>query len=200
MTWAKYGTEFYDQLVDCDFPDHLSDACMNTHAQAIHYLYSVESMDMTFPKARLHRFATSPKAQDAADILVRNGLWTTRGNRYEVIHHADVFRQSLAAQQTKKEGNKERKRRERARKNGGDPDGPRGSNVTEDVTRDVTADTDRQTTSSYNEGSTEEKLNVNYETGEIFGSSSASSGGEYEASSSSGEVDPIDAFFQEASA
>ena len=196
MTWAKYGTEFYDQLVDCDFPEHLSDACMNTHAQAIHYLYSVESMDMTFPKARLHRFATSPKAQDAADILVRNGLWTTRGNRYEVIHHADVFRQSLAAQQTKKEGNKERKRRERARKNGGDPDGPRGSNVTEDVTRDVTADTDRQTTSSYNEGSTDEKLNVNYSTGEIIDSSSASSGGEQHApSSSSGEVDPFDAEF-----
>lgn len=196
MTWAKYGTEFYDQLVDLEFPEAFSDACMNTHAQAIHYLYSVESMDMTFPKARLRRFATSPKAQDAADILVRNEVWADRGSRYEVLHHADVFRQSLAAQQTKKEGDKDRKRRERERRKGQGPDGPNGASVTEDVTRDVTVDTDRQTTSSYNEDSSDEKLNIDYSTGEVLAPSSEGGEQNVEAPSSAGEVDPIREFMR----
>ena len=31
MTWAKYGTEFFDQLVDAAFAPELDDACQLTH-------------------------------------------------------------------------------------------------------------------------------------------------------------------------
>lgn len=201
MTWAKYGTEFFDQLAEFDFPADLDDACQLVHTQVLHYLYSTEDMGASFLKKNLRRIVSSTKAEDAARALVNAGAWKIEGNRYKVIHHEDVFRQSLGYQIGKREGDRDRKRKSRANGKGANPDGPKGGGVTEDVTRDVLeVQTDRQTTSSYSEDSSSEKLNVNYSTGEIFDSSSASSGGEYEASSSAGEVDVIDAFFREASA
>ena len=196
MTWAKYGTEFFDQLAEFDFPADLDDACQLVHTQALHYLYSTEDMGASFLKKNLRRIVSSTRAEDAARALVSAGAWEDQGNRYKVLHHEDVFRQSLGYQMKEREGARNRKRKSRA-KEGGGPDGPKGSNVTGDVTRDVLrTQTDRQTFSSYSEGSPNEKLNVNTKTGEIFNSSSAPSGGEeYEAASSSGEVDPFDAEF-----
>lgn len=142
MTWAKYGTEFFDQLVDMDFPDELTDACMLTHAQALHYLYSVEDMNMTFPKIALRRFATSTQADAAAHALVQAGAWIDHGRRFQVTHHADVFRQSLATQTLKKGRDKGAQQRKRDRESGskGAP------NVSADISADVVAtQTDRQT-------------------------------------------------------
>lgn len=98
MTWTKLGTEFFDQLVAMDFPPDLDDACQLTHAQAIHFLYSIEAADHRFRKTALRRFATSPKATEAAEWLVKRGAWTDHGRDYEVTHHAEVFRQSLGYQ------------------------------------------------------------------------------------------------------
>lgn len=113
MTWAKYGNEFFDQLFDVDFPEGLEDACALTHTQALHYLYSVEEMAMTFPKSALRRFASSSEHVAAAAALVSAGLWIEQGPRYQVIHHEDVFRQSLAAQLTKRDRDKKHQRRKR---------------------------------------------------------------------------------------
>lgn len=142
MTWAKYGTEYFDQLVDMDLPDGLTDACMLTHTQALHYLYSVEDMNMTFPKIALRRFATSTEADAAAQALVQAGAWIDQGRRFQVIHHADVFRQSLASQTLKKARDKGAQQRKRDRESGskGAP------NVSADISADVVAtQTDRQT-------------------------------------------------------
>ncbi|MGP5287855.1 hypothetical protein [Glutamicibacter arilaitensis] len=113
MTWAKYGNEFFDQLFDVDFPEGLEDACALTHTQALHYLYSVEEMAMTFPKSALRRFASSSEHVAAAAALVAAGLWADQGARFQVLHHEDVFRQSLAAQLTKRDRDKKHQRRKR---------------------------------------------------------------------------------------
>lgn len=158
MTWAKYGTEFFDQLMDMDFPDALSDACMLTHTQALHYLYSVEGMDMTFPKNALRRFATSGNANEAAQALVQAGAWADRGKRYEVKHHDDVFRQSLAAQLGKRVRDKKAQQSARARAV------DKATDVSADISADVVAtQTDRQT----NNHSLDQEVVVNKETGEL---------------------------------
>lgn len=115
MTWAKYGTEFFDQMVDGDFRPELDDACQLTHAQAIHYLYSVESESLTFKKSVLRRFATSQKATEAADELVRCGFWEDNGTSFTVLHHAGIVRQSLAAQIKKRRDDTARQARRRAK-------------------------------------------------------------------------------------
>ena len=151
MTWAKYGTEFFDQLVDAAFTPELDDACQLTHAQAIHYIYSVESMTLSFPKRALRRFATSTRAEDAAAELVRRGLWIEHDTTYEVAHHEGVIRQSLGYQIKERD----RSRKAKATKRAQTPD---PSNVTRDGTQDVTRDgmrpqTDSQTDNhSFDEG------------------------------------------------
>lgn len=115
MTWSKFGTEFFDQMVDADFHSSLDDAAQLTHTQAIHYLYSVEGNSLVFKKSTLRRFATSQQALAAADELVRCGLWEDLGNSYRVVHHANVVRQSLAAQSKQREGAKVRQARKRAK-------------------------------------------------------------------------------------
>lgn len=161
MTWAKYGTEFFDQLVDSDLRPELDDAAQLTHTQALHYLYSVESMEMIFKKSVLRRFATSSKSSEAAQELVRIGFWADLGTSYKVIHHEDVFRQSLGYQikERNRSKNSMRKKREQHK----EPD------VTQDVTRNDTQNvmrtqTDRQT-SIYSEAAFPE--NLNEETGEL---------------------------------
>lgn len=208
MTWAKYGTEFFDQLAEFDFPAELDDACQLVHTQVLHYLYSTEDLGASFLKKNLRRIVSSPKADDAAHALVKAGAWKVEGNRYKVIHHEEVFRQSLGYQIGKREGDRDRKRTSRAKAKGSGSDGPKGGGVTEDVTRDVLeVQTDSQTTSSYNEGSTDEKLNVDYSTGEVLDAPSSSAGSNFAATSDGGEehvessapreVDPVREFMRQ---
>lgn len=103
MTWAKYGAHFFDDLTDFEFPDELDDACQLTHTQAIHFVYSTENTDVTFPRKQLRRFATSSRADDAAAVLIASGAWEMDGNRVRIVHHAREIRQSLAAQNNKRE-------------------------------------------------------------------------------------------------
>lgn len=197
MTWAKYGTEFFDQLAEFDFPTELDDACQLVHTQVLHYLYSTEDMGASFLKKNLRRIVSSAQADNAARALVKAGAWEDQGNRYKVLHHEDVFRQSLGYQLKERKRSKESMAKKRDREKTGGPGGPGGGvDVTQGVTRNVMrSQTDRQTTSSYSEDSSSENLKFDSSTGEIIDSSSASSGGEYEAASSSGEVDPFDAEF-----
>ncbi|MCK1804076.1 hypothetical protein MTQ12_13625 [Brevibacterium sp. R8603A2] len=160
MTWAKYGTEFFDQLVDASFPDDLDDACQLTHTQALHYLYSVEAMDMTFPKNALPRFATSRKAEAAARILSDRGIWEDRGSRYKVLHHEDIFRQSLGYQLKERVRSKEAMRKRR----GKGPDGNPPPGVTQDVTRHVM----RTQSDSHSANTKKDLPDFDSETGEVL--------------------------------
>ena len=171
MTWAKYGTEYFDQLAEYDFPPALDDACQLTHTQVLHYLYSTEDLGAAFLKKNLRRIASSSRCEEAAAALVTAGAWADRGNKYEIVHHVEVFRQSLGYQLNKREKEAERKRNQRAREKGGGPDGPSGgSDVTGDVTRDVltaqsVSQSDIQPGQSSSSG---EALNFNPTTGEVL--------------------------------
>ena len=73
----------------------------------------------------------SSHAQQAAAELVAKGMWKDDETEWTVVHHADVIRQSLAAQLKKREDDKEYQRKRRR-------------NVGTDV---VATQTDRQTSS-----------------------------------------------------
>lgn len=149
MTWTKLGTEFFDELVDREFKDELDDACQLTHAQAVHFVYSIEAMDGTFPKRAVRRFATSDRAGEAVRELLRTGIWEDTGDRYRIRHHLEVVRQSLFQQTTKREKDRERQQKLRNSK------ATQAKGVATDVTRDVAAtQTDRQT---YNQPGSDKK-------------------------------------------
>lgn len=138
MTWAKYGAHFFDDLVNYDFPDELDDACQLTHTQAVHFVYSTESYDCSFPRKKLLRFATSARAQEAGNALVAAGVWEIVGTRVRLVHHREEIRQSLAAQNAKRERDriaaaKKRERTQKALDAVEDPEPHNPSKVVSDV-------------------------------------------------------------------
>lgn len=141
MTWRKTGSEFDDECALAD----LSNGAYRTHMEAIGYVYTVELMSCRFPKRSLPRFAASPTLSDDMAELVASGFWKDAGADYEVVHHADVIRQSLAAQSGKRVRDKKAQRTHRARQSrDGNP--TEGSTpVSADVSAYVSGDTDRQT-------------------------------------------------------
>lgn len=131
MTWVKTGTEFPDDALDAE----LSDAAYRTHHEAITWLYKVERTDCYISAAALRRFAGSPHAELAVTELVNLGWWRVQQQGYEVVHHGDVIRQSLAAQVKKREYDKKLAKQRRARER----------RVVNDVSDDGRNDADRQT-------------------------------------------------------
>lgn len=137
MTWTKLGSEFWPECLH----HGLSDAAARTHAEAIAYIYEVEEMSCTIPKRLVRTFAGSEDSADAIEALVSIGWWKSHADKWEVLHHADVIRQSLAAQLGKRIRDKKAQRTHRQRQN--PTDGTTG--VSADVSADVIPDTDRQT-------------------------------------------------------
>ena len=133
MTWTKKGAEFTDECARAA----LSDAAYRTHDEAIAWLYLVEATDCRIPKRLMPRIAVSLDWELAVKELVTLRFWRDRGEFWEVVHHADVIRQSIAAQRNKRSGDAKRQREHRRKK---------ARNVTRDITRDVAAtQTDSQT-------------------------------------------------------
>jgi hypothetical protein len=138
MTWPKYGTEFVPQCADAD----LSDAAFRTHVEAIAYLYQVENPSLEIRKSRMRNVAHSEDWQNGIAELVVKGLWSESADAYQVVHHADVIRQSLVAQQKARETSKRTSARHRSKaRQGADVSANEGP----DVTRHVTDHADRQT-------------------------------------------------------
>ena len=141
--------------------------------------------------------------------IAEMGLWKPIDGGYQLIDWNKKAHQGGLGQETAENvrAQKKRKRenqqayRDRKASEGG-PGGP-GGGVTGDVTGHVADHVGQDRTGQeqvQEEVHNNDYKNVNYSTGEIFDSSSASSGGEYEASSSSGEVDPIREFMRKHSA
>lgn len=130
MTWTKTGSEFPDDAFNVE----LSDAAYRTHHEAITYLYKIERTDCYVRTDEVRRFAGSPHADMAVTELVGQGWWRISGQGYEIVHHGDVIRRSIVAQQRKLERDKKAATAYRRRK--GD---------SADVSADVIPDADRQT-------------------------------------------------------
>ena len=80
------------------------------------------------------------QAEQAAQELVTKGTWTDGNTEWTVVHHANVIRQSLAAQIKKREGDKEYQKERR--KVGTEKPRKVGADIGSDV---VATQTDRQT-------------------------------------------------------
>jgi len=137
VTWTKLGDEFSDECANTG----LSDSAYRTHVEAIAWLYRVERMDLQIPKHLLRRFVGSEEWASAVETLVSLDYWKDRGVVYEVVHHADVIRSSIAAQQNKR--SRDKKAQTAARRRSGGP--TEQDNVSADPSDDVSADADRQT-------------------------------------------------------
>lgn len=135
MTWTKLGDEFSDECANTG----LSDAAYRTHVEAIAWLYRVERMDLHIPKHLLRRFVGSEDWESAVRTLLALDWWRDRGDYYQVVHHEDVVRQSIAAQQAKRTRDKKAQADKRQR------DDRKAPKVSDDVSADVIPDTDRQT-------------------------------------------------------
>lgn len=129
MTWCKLGAEFDDECAAAG----LSDAAYRTHVEAIGFLYRVERYDCRIPKHLIRRFAGSTAYDIAIKELVKIGYWREEDEAYFVMHHRDVVRQSLVAQQAKRSRDRTAQAKKRARQS------------QKDVSADVSAATDRQT-------------------------------------------------------
>ena len=142
MTWAKYSTEFGDELAHAG----LSDSAYRTHSEAIAYLYRLEDTKLRIPKAVVRRFAGSPDYELAIKELLAAGFWRDRGDAWEVVHHGDVIRQGIAAQRQKRERDKRAQREHRKRNTppGTAPDV--SADISDDVSAAVSGDTINQTT------------------------------------------------------
>lgn len=136
MTWRKTGSEFDDECADIN----LSDAAYRTHQEAIGFVYRIESDACTFAKSAVRRFATSDHSTTAIKELLDHGFWKDRDDRYEVVHHADVIRESLHAQAAKRDRDRAAQQRSRERRSKYQDPPP----VSADVSAD-TRQTDRQT-------------------------------------------------------
>jgi hypothetical protein len=161
MTWYKHGTEFPDDCAEAV----LSDAAFRTHVEAINYIYRQENFDLTVKKSTMRRWAGSDEAERATSELVAKGMWTDGKTEWTVVHHADVIRQSLAAQQKKLKYDKEYQQKKR------------GAVVNDVGNDDGTTQTDRQTDKQPREGSSSEQQ-IDWVTGEVFPSSGCSVCGE----------------------
>jgi hypothetical protein len=135
MTYTKLGAEFSDDAANAD----LSDAAFRTHVEAIQWLFTVERMDCHVPARLVRRFAGSPHGEMAVTELVNLGWWRVEQQGYDVIHHADVVRGGIVAQQKKRERDKKAQQSHRDRQS-------KGSDVSDDAVADVSDYPDRQTT------------------------------------------------------
>ena len=116
MTYQKIGQEFWDECAHAG----LSDAAVRTHAEALGWLYRVESKDLRVPKHLLHRFAGSTEWETAVKDLVAAGFWRDHGDNWVVVHHATVYRGSLGAQRKKRERDRRAQAAHRKRQSGAD--------------------------------------------------------------------------------
>lgn len=139
MTWCKTGVEFPDQLADAD----LSDSAYRTHHELITAIYRIEREDVTdlrMSRQQVRRVAYSADYEQAMKDLVAAGLWLDKGDHYELVHHADVVRQSLISQRKTRARDKKSQQAWRDRNRADVSD-----DVSDDVATDVSDDSDRQT-------------------------------------------------------
>ena len=171
MTWTKFGTEFRDECAEAA----LSDAAFRTHVEAIMYLFGIESMDMRIQRRLVRKWAGSDHYQAAVDELVARGFWIVDGDDWRVVHHEDVFRQSLGYQLRERDRAKKAMGKKRAA--GAEADQPAASvtpSVTPSVTQSVTRNEMRtqSVSQTYRQSSTEEgevqDERTDFTTGEIL--------------------------------
>jgi hypothetical protein len=126
MTWTKLGVEFWDELAHLG----LSADAKVTHAEAIAYLYRVESMDLIIPNSAIRRIASTDYVDVVLAELTGHKLWRDLGGKgWKILHHAEVVRGSIIAQRKRREQNRQSQQTFRNRR--------RGAEVSADISAEV---------------------------------------------------------------
>lgn len=102
MTYAKFLDGFSDECAAA----RLSDTAYRVHSEAIEYLYGAEDPSCLILKGALSRFAASRHRSRGIAQLVAVGFWKDHGDCWEVVHHAEVIRESLRLWEQSKERNR----------------------------------------------------------------------------------------------
>jgi hypothetical protein len=111
MTWQKLGSEFWLEL----HAAQLSADAKVTHAEAIGYLYRLErSPELFIERHMLRQAVTSDTAESAISELIGAKFWRPVAGGWVIVHHEEVIRQSIAAQVSHRETEKDRQRSKRA--------------------------------------------------------------------------------------
>lgn len=126
MTWAKYGTEYFDKLVamlvDAGVSESLEDACVRTAAEVHHYMFSrlslnaVQRDEISIQKRFLAHACSSPLRDDAAKELVRSGVWRENGNGYDIVHGRSDIKGGISHQAKKLASDRKAQQKARSRK------------------------------------------------------------------------------------
>ena len=145
MTWSKYGSEYSDEIANAC----LSDAAYRTHTEAIGWVYRIEDLKLRIPKHLVRRFAGSDDYELAVKELAEAGFWRDRGDTWEIVHHADVIRQSIQAQRQKRDRDKRAQQARRKRVAAAPEPGSVSGDVSADISAGVIGDTDSQTDRSF---------------------------------------------------
>jgi hypothetical protein len=106
MTWAKYGSEYSDEIANAG----LTDAAYRTHTEAIGWLYRIEDLKLRIPKHLLRRFAGSADydtaVKELADVrasAARARIDATAGpasaaaHRQTVLYLAAVYHRGMGS-------------------------------------------------------------------------------------------------------
>lgn len=141
MTWAKYSTEFSDECADAG----LSDRAYRTHSEGIAWVYRMEDTRLRISKNMIRRFAGSDDYELAIKEIAEAGFWRDRGDYWEVVHHADIIRQSIQAQRQKRDRDKRAQSARRKRvSESPDISGDVSADVSAAVSHRVSGDTNNQ--------------------------------------------------------
>lgn len=151
VTWVKLGQEFWDECAGTG----LSDAAVRTHGEAIGWVYRIEQTNLVIRKNLVPRFAGSPQWEFGIAELIQVGYWQDRGDSYVIVHHADVIRASITAQQLLRDRNKRSQQAHRKRSS------------EQGVSADVSAAPVSQTDSQDKEGITHTEKQVTTRTEEV---------------------------------
>jgi hypothetical protein len=86
--WARFEDEFDDECAD------LPDAAYRLHVAAILWIYRTEQAGLRVPRHVALRLGGKNYVRSAGR-LVAEAFWKPNGDGWEVVHHADVIRESF---------------------------------------------------------------------------------------------------------
>lgn len=110
ILWTKLDTGFPEDMMRAG----VSSDAFRTHVEAIAWAYRNDGI-LVIPARLLPRIAGADEPEDAAAELCDLGLWERTPAGLLIVHHADVIRESVDAQEARRKGSRERQQAHRER-------------------------------------------------------------------------------------
>lgn len=110
VTWMKVRPEVYEQMTG----DGLSRDAMLAHCEGLAYVYRTERMDCRIARTVVRNILFGfDDPEPVIRELVRAGYWTEHATHFELVDHRKTVRESLTAQNKKRERDAEAQQKAR---------------------------------------------------------------------------------------